>query len=128
MKIMEGEKRKDVQEFEKKLKKFAMSKKLEGKELDEKDLKYIFAEYDENHELNEKNHYFDSQNDQGRLEAYYLEKYQINLRKNISYSLMIIFCIVAVIYNTQSPWNYSFRQIVENKLRFSKQEISLIGN
>jgi hypothetical protein len=104
---------------------YAKKNLLNQKELYENDLKFIHAEYNEERELIERDPYFDSQKDQERLEAYYLEKYQTIFIRNLSYLLMILFCIIAIIYNSLAPWDYAYRQIIENKLKYNKEQQDL---
>ena len=69
---------------------YAKKNLLNQKELYENDLKFIHAEYNEERELIERDPYFDSQKDQERLEAYYLEKYQTIFIRNLSYLLILV--------------------------------------
>lgn len=80
------------------------------------DLRFIYSKYIENFEMISRNPYFDSPEDIERVNVYYEKKYEVNFKRNMMYLILMIFLILSILFNHNSPWRFGFKTLLDNML------------
>jgi len=78
------------------------------------DLRFVYSKYIENFEMISRNPYFDSPEDIARVNIYYEKKYETNFKRNIMYFILLIFLILSIFFNVNSPWRFGFKTLIDN--------------
>jgi hypothetical protein len=94
---------------------------FDDKKLTEKDLNFIYAKFNENYEMIERDTNFESNKDKELLIQYYTNKYQTQAKLSLMYILFILSVIFTVILSNYSPWVYDFRNIINDSLKYNGQ-------